>query len=79
MQLETPPFLVLILTIHLLRQPYGFSGSNYNFDNYSFSVCGLACSGSIKFPIIFLDKFSIYPNPTKENINISVDNFNEKY
>ena len=53
-------------------------GSNYNFDNYSFSNnCGLPCSGSISnLPTISLDKFSIYPNPTKEDINISIENFN---
>ena len=52
-------------------------GSNYNFDNYSFSNnCGLPCSGSISnLPTISLDKFSVYPNPTNENISISLENF----
>ena len=52
-------------------------GGDFKFDNYSFSNnCGLPCSGSISDVINTTFDISLYPNPTNENVTISIENFN---
>jgi hypothetical protein len=51
-------------------------GSNYEFDNYSFSTnCGLPCSNSNTFIGEFDNsQVNLFPNPSNDNITVFLSN-----